>query len=134
MKIFTGQSLRTLLNTPTAHSLLATFGQCGWTDGGCAILADALLTFLPGSMPVLVVSENGAEHVAVRWDGLIWDADGASMDRVMIKLWRTVEHIPSAVLEDGSVETMALRGAPRDPSVSGKLVLMLAHRFCKDLD
>src|SRR6266851_634542 len=58
MKIFTGQSLRTLLNTPTAHSLLAPFGQCGWTDGGCAILADALLTFLPGSMPVLVVSEK----------------------------------------------------------------------------
>lgn len=56
---------------------------CGWNDGGCVALAEALVEIMPGAE--LVGLENifagGAGHYGALWQGVVFDGDGAHTPR-----------------------------------------------------
>jgi hypothetical protein len=59
-----------------------------WGQGGCAVLAAALLRLLPGAEPVAVVKNGEAQHYLVRYEGMLLDEQGASTEA---SFWRGFE-------------------------------------------
>ena len=59
-----------------------------WGQGGCAVLAAALLRLLPGAEPVAVVKNGEAQHYLVRYEGMLLDEQGASSEA---SFWRGFE-------------------------------------------
>jgi|Laugresu1bdmlbsd_1035121.scaffolds.fasta_scaffold39133_2 hypothetical protein len=57
-----------------------------WGQGGCAVLAAALLRLLPGAQPVAVV-KDGVQHYLVRYDGMLLDEHGALNDASFWREW-----------------------------------------------
>jgi hypothetical protein len=75
---------------------------CGWFDGGCLILAQAVRDWLCAEL-VFVESDSGAEfdHAAVAISNpqhsgelLFIDGDGVSTELELLDRWRWVERLP----------------------------------------
>jgi hypothetical protein len=99
-----GELLRTVLWLPDMLQVLP--DGCGWTDGGCLILADALhrLVQPAGRLVAIVDRTRGqiAQHVLLELPGpdQVWylDGDGASSSNDVLQRWRTTEALARPLL------------------------------------
>jgi hypothetical protein len=110
----------------------------GWLDGGCQILADALVQWLGEGAEsyYLVAGSNGVrdfpEHALVRYGDVYLDGDGASSEGVLLARWEQEEHIEGGWL---TLATDELRGTgweggiPSDDGVSYELAQRLKVEF-----
>jgi hypothetical protein len=92
------RGLRSWLWTPAN---LALIGGHGWNDGGCRILAEALICWLglPEAAFAGVRDAAGVQHhVAVRVGSKLIDGDGISDEATLLRRWRTREMVASAGL------------------------------------
>jgi hypothetical protein len=113
----------------------------GWNDGGCRILAEAYLLWLPGAARYVLVGSHGAtvpkvQHVVARVGDHYLDGDGASTAAEMLERWRSQEDVlrpslvpdPDARLADEETEI------PYDSELSRRLAVELQRRLGKRLD
>jgi hypothetical protein len=111
------RALRAFLRHPSALRLLAEHGlDCGWNDGGCRILADALVQWLgvPARHGAIASDYSPVAHVLVRWGPYALDADGLSPERALVRRWRDLELVPGARLVDPTPGELA--GATEIPA------------------
>ena len=114
----------------------------GWLDGGCQILADALMQWLgEGAELYYLVGgttfEQGhehdwPEHALVRYGDLYLDGDGASSEGMLFDRWEQEEHMRGGWLAPGTEELRASGwegGIPSDDGVSYELAQRLQKEF-----
>ena len=124
-----GRQLRRFLYTPPIFALLDPW-QCGWLDGGCRILGEAVVLWLgPEAALTAVLGASGqTAHVLVRYRGWLIDGDGLTRADTLIRRWLQVEHVAGAHL--GSFERApASPEIPSDREVSRRLAEQLESRF-----
>lgn len=73
--------------------------SCGWNDGGCVALSEALVCLLPGSLACGLVrrgaEHEGAGHMGAVWCGTVFDADGAHTREGWGPYFMAAEHAAS---------------------------------------
>lgn len=85
-----GKRLHAAIREDEAFSILDAdpdLAGSDWGQGGCAVLAAALLRLLPGAQPVAVVQDGVAQHYLVRHDGMLLDEHGAMTDASFWREW-----------------------------------------------
>jgi hypothetical protein len=126
----TGCKLRRVLYGAEVFGLLNDL-DCGWLDGGCLILAEALHQVLGGELVMVVNAADPdwpPQHAAVLWDGWLWDGDGATRRRTFLHRWKYLEGVPRPRLVAADPDRMERRGTPRDTRLSCTLAAELARR------
>lgn len=112
----------------------------GWIDGGCQILADALVEWLgEGAEPYYLMGgmygagEEWPEHAVVRYGSVYLDGDGASSEEELVARWAEEEHWAiDGYLEVGTEairKTGYVGGIPENAAVSHELALRLQAEF-----
>ncbi len=119
-----GRALRRALWTDAALDLLP--GPYGWNDGGCGLLADALLSLVGDDGRLMAIVGNGttiAQHFAVqvnlRHGDWYLDGSGATRFDTLLRRWERVEGIHGARLTPAA--NADGRQTPRDPAVSERI-------------
>ncbi len=125
-----GRAVRRALWTDEALALLPV--GCGWNDGGCLLLADALCVLLGGDARLIAVVsgvDRVAQHYVVRLPprhgpGWYLDADGAALYATLLRRWSEVERVrlPRLVPAANAVRHLDV---PRDPQVSERIARWL---------
>jgi len=119
------------LQGSAAFQLLAPW-QCGWLDGGCHILADAVQMWLGAAATTLWGVSHGQhlpDHIVVQCGGWYLDGDGVSSKRALLRRWRRVEHVPGATLFPYNAAAGERSGIPRDRETSACLAQLLGRRW-----
>jgi len=104
-----GEALHAALREDEAYRVLDSdprLDGCTWGEGGCAVLAAALLRLLPGSDLVAVVHEGQVQHYLVRAEGMLFDERGASTDRAF---WRDHDALYPRVSSANGARLVVLR-------------------------
>jgi hypothetical protein len=120
-----------LWSAPIAALVLDRLGA-GWSDGGCAILADAVCAWLglPTSAQVMVVDQRGApDHLFVRVAGFAIDADGVRPAHRFLANYQRLEHLHALAMAPLDEAALARSGIPRDPALSAELAKRLRQRY-----
>lgn len=89
-----GRALHDILYNGRMWALLEPLG-CGWLDGGCLPLAQALSVWLGSGAKLWAVRDGfgRAQHVVVRLGDLYLDGDGASSAQALRRRWKRWEGI-----------------------------------------
>lgn len=75
-------------------------GGSTWNSGGCYLLARALHQVLPNSDIVALYDyDDVMQHVLVYYNGMFYDADGASTERELLKRWEEEEYIDDPYID-----------------------------------
>lgn len=86
----TGAQLRALVRTEEALRVLdedPDLRGTGWGEGGCGVLAMALLRVLPGSALYAITWRGHHQRYLVRHQGLFFDHDGARVEGAVLQRW-----------------------------------------------
>lgn len=97
-------------------SLLTPF-ECGWLDGGCLPLAQALVVWLGPQTRLWAVRDSSgrAQHVVARLGDTYLDGDGVSSANTLLERWERLERIAAPTLtsfEVGEAETAGIFVSP----------------------
>jgi hypothetical protein len=96
-----GRHLHEFLYSPDIFALLDPHG-CGWLDGGCRILADAVGLWLAIDYRAALVDVAGhAQHSFIMIDDWHIDGDGISRPDTFLRRWRDLEGVDGHVVKDG---------------------------------
>lgn len=121
--------LRSLLYAPQAWDLLEPLG-CGWLDGGCRILADALNEWLgPSAEKMALLDEAGRiQHVLIRIGRVFIDGDGMTLEHEILARWQDLEGIKGprvAPLDTRHLTDLDAAGIPASQDIEKRLVGIL---------
>lgn len=121
------RELRAALWSRQGMALLSE-GECGWMDGGCVILADALVALLaPDALRITFISDSGPEHCVCSFAGWWMDASGIGHPWHMRRNWEVGERVQlRATLPLSDAE---LSGLWRDPATSQRVADFLDERL-----
>lgn len=106
--------------------------ECGWTNGGCRILADALVQWSEGALSLAAVWERfpsgyvAVTHVVARIDDIYIDGDGPGLEDELLD--RRPAFRKPRTLWMGEYDS-AYCNADIDPVVSDQLAGRLKERF-----
>jgi hypothetical protein len=125
--------LHRFLWSPPIFARLAPYG-CGWNDGGCRILAEALVAWLgPAAAIAFVCTADGeVEHVVALVGPWVLDGDGISPRSSFLDLWGRREGIAAAHLALFDAAVLEGSPIPADAALSRALAAALATRFPAD--
>jgi hypothetical protein len=121
---------RFLHSRPVFHALIEKHG-CGWFDGGCLILAQAVRTWTHGELAA-IRSDSGAtfDHAVIaikdpedRKELLFIDADGVFDEFELLEKWRRAERLQNPRIE------RRFRHPFQDRSLSRWLAKQLSAKF-----
>jgi hypothetical protein len=118
--------LREALYAPPAWNVLRDW-RCGWTDGGCLVLAEALLELLPGARGRMLQRqphEYPTDHAFVILDGWCWDGHGLTRPGTFMRRWAR-EAGSRHVSVPLDAELMVVYGIRRDVARSARLAEIL---------
>jgi len=119
-----GRKLRRVLRSKRGWKILEHW-DCGWTDGGCLVLAKALRLWL-GCGKVSGVWEGSIQHHAVLSVGQwIIDGDGISAKRGFARLWGKREGYVNARLGDFNFDVAVRQGVKGDCGLEKEVVSLL---------
>lgn len=129
-----GRALRRFL---LSREPLALLPECGWLDGGCLVLRDALVTWGQGALhPGATLRSNG-ERLFVD-HGFTWlelggrrvivDGDGVQDEHGLRRKLELLEHIRPEAVQYADCSAFVV-GILRDPSLSDRLAHLLEKRF-----
>ena len=117
---------------PAQFSLLAKAKvDGGWNDGGCAILAEAVMAWLvPHEKRYVVFGRDAVQHALVRVGDWYIDGDGLSRRSTILKRWRWTERVADAgLLPDPIAQLTAGAGFPWNRRASSELARRLKVAF-----
>lgn len=119
-------ALRTQLQAPVMWSLLEPF-ECGWLDGGCLPLAQALIVWLGSEAELWTVRDGSgrAQHVLARLGDWYLDGDGISSATVLLSRWRRLERIVSPRLTPFVSSEASVAGVFSSPALAAKTLAAL---------
>lgn len=122
--------LRRELATTAAQSHLPGGGvEYGWSDGGCLILADALVALLAPAAEVVPIVRAGTvvgDHYVTRVGELYLDDSGGWSRATMLARWERVEVRGRWRAEWSTMAAVDIY-SPREPAASGRLAEYLAR-------
>ena len=114
----------------------------GWLDGGCLILADALVEWLgEGAEPYFLIGGTSGsdgrpvdwpEHALVRYGDIYLDGDGESSEEALLKRWAEEEGIEEGWLAPSTEDLRKASlegGIPIDLDLSARLAGRLKEAF-----
>ncbi len=88
-------------------------GASSWCEGGCLVLAQALVAVVGGELAVVVDDRGLPQHVVVRIaDDWYVDGDGVSTEETLVLRWRDVERVPGAMVDRFRPEAVAAADIP----------------------
>jgi 8-oxo-dGTP pyrophosphatase MutT (NUDIX family) len=132
------RALKKLLWGPLL-SMLHPLGDAGWNDGGCRVLADANLLWLPRATRYVVTGTHDhgpggpakVQHVLVRVGDRYLDGDGASTEATLLKRWRTQEDVANARLAPDPAGLFAdsAEEIPQDREMSEEIAAVLRNKL-----
>lgn len=117
-------------------------GGCGWNDGGCRVLAEAYMLWLPGAERVVLVGWSNplytklqVQHVLVRVADRYIDGDGACTLNSLVRRWRVREGIKNLQLlsDPGASLSNKSKDIPVRPELSRRLADVLRVNLAKYL-
>jgi hypothetical protein len=101
---------------------------CGWNDGGCVILADALVLAIGGDAERLVLVDlSGPQHAVCSADGWWIDGDGIARPERVLRRFERRERL--RVTEVAPVADGLLGDCPVDPALSSRVAGYLVERL-----
>jgi len=125
-----GQQLHRYLYRPECFASLDCPGfECGWRDGGCRVLAQALHLWLgAGALGLIVNGDAGAAgHVVYQVGRWLLDGDGVSTAPTLLRRWRTQEGVSRARL--ARFDPGSAAGIPTGAALEYSLAAQLQTRF-----
>ena len=102
--------------------------SCGWLDGGCRVLSDALVVWL-GSIarPLALVNTVGAvQHVVIQCGAYYLDGDGISDAATLLDRWRRLERIEAPALAPFDPAAASAAGIRADAMMTAAVAQGLA--------
>lgn len=132
-----GHQLKKLLHRSDVFSLLSCY-RCGWSDGGCLILLDALVEWSHGEIEPYVLFGTSSlwlewtvipHHAVGYWEDWWIDADGFSRLKTLISRWENLEFLENISLvhqDDTDISQTFIEG---DEVISHSLAQLLESEF-----
>ncbi len=128
-----GERLSQWLWAEEQFSIIDKF-QCGWNDGGCNILADALIEYFGGAAERVAIfgsSDRGdrgqPQHVLVRVGGEYIDADGSQSARSLLDKMSELEGVENGVIR--AYPEYTSDSIPTDKQASSELSQRIRAEF-----
>jgi hypothetical protein len=127
-----GHALKLFLLEPRVFGLIHNTADCGWLDGGCRTLAEALSLWLGSDLaePRVLIDVHGyPQHVVVRNHGWYLDGDGVTTRGRLLQRWEKREGISRPDLTVYNPNELDEVGISFFPNASALLRRRLTERF-----
>jgi hypothetical protein len=129
--------MKSILWTDATLALLPGYG---WNDGGCAILALALLKYFGVGQLVGVwsgrdwpLSGSVLEHVVLKVGNVYLDGEGVSTEAALLERWRVKERVKNLHLEvmkrPQLIRVAEVEDIPIEPALIRKVALFLGQNI-----
>lgn len=126
---FNSTNLKRFLNSHSVFSLIFDNYQCGWLDGGCYILARAIVIAIPKARIATIEQGKTVHHYLAEIDGAFIDADGISSKDKLISRWIKYESLRSPVVKIDGKSIKDTGEVPNDEQISKILSLLIKDKF-----